>query len=242
MKLSEVMDDLSGRFIMCLPLSEFKNTERLFFQIEEAHWFYEDYYRRKFNLPYLNLKDFTFQLITHNEHLKSVLKMDEEFKKFLRYKKTVPVFGALIFNTTMTKILLVRGFGPRQSFTFPRGKVCKSESNIDCAIREVYEEVGYDISNKLISNIFLETGSKSKESKLFIIMNVPEQTTEFKTKTRNEIKEIKWVGIDCLEREPSEQFSYVKTFVKEIKSLIRKVDAEKPRLNLNSIKKAFCAI
>ncbi|EIJ89668.1 mRNA-decapping enzyme subunit 2 [Nematocida parisii] len=239
MKFSEALDDLSGRFISCLPLSELRNSERLFFQVEEAHWFYEDHYRRGYGLPYLNLKEFTFQLIAHNEHLKGAIKVDEDFKKFLRYKKIVPVFGALIFNSEMTKILLVRGFGPKRSFTFPRGKICKSENSIECAVREVYEEVGYDITDKLITNIFLETGTKSKESKLFAIMNVSEHTTVFETKTRNEIKEIKWVEIEQLESSPTEQFSYVKTFIREIKALVNKIEADKHRLNLSKIKQAF---
>ncbi|KAI5190068.1 mRNA-decapping enzyme subunit 2 [Nematocida minor] len=238
MKLNEVMDDLSGRFLMYLPLSEVKNTERLFFQVEEAHWFYEDYYRRKFNLPYLNLREFTLRLIKHSDFAKNLTGIDEDFKKFLKYKKIVPVFGALIFNSSMSKVLLVRGFGPKKSFTFPRGKICKSESNVDCAIREVYEEVGYDIRNKLIYNMFMETGSKSKESKLYAVLNVSEQTA-FKTKTRNEIKEIKWVSIEFLEKTPDEAFSYVKTYVKEIKNLVKRIEKDKPRLNMKRIKKAF---
>lgn len=239
MKLNDVMDDLSGRFLMHLPLSESRDTERLFFQVEEAHWFYEDYYRKKYSLPYLNLREFTLRLITHSDFAKNVTGIDEDFKKFLKYKKTVPVFGALIFNSPMTKILLVRGFGPKRSFTFPRGKICKSESATDCAAREVYEEVGYNIKDKLIYNLALETGSKSKESKLFVILNVSEKQTVFETKTRNEIKEIKWVELDYLSKNPGESYSYVKSYVKDIKNLAKSIEKDKPRLNLKRIKKAF---
>ena len=32
-------------------------------------------------------------------------------------------------------------------YSFPKGKVNENEKPIDCAIREVWEEIGYDISN-----------------------------------------------------------------------------------------------
>ena len=45
--LQEAMDDLCSRFIMNCPKEEHDSFERLFFQIESAHWFYEDNYRIK---------------------------------------------------------------------------------------------------------------------------------------------------------------------------------------------------
>lgn len=239
MKLSEAMDDLSGRFLMYLPPSEVNNTERLFFQVEEAHWFYEDYYRKKYNLPYLNLREFTLHLMTHSEFAKNLAGVDEGFKKFLKYKKTVPVFGALIFNTYMNKILLVRGFGPKGSFTFPRGKVCKSENGVECAIREVYEEVGYNIREKMLYKMYVETGTKTKESKLFAVLNVSEKTTQFQTKTRNEIKEIRWVSIEAIEKQNIQAYLYVKTHLKEIKDLVQRIEQDKPKLDMVRLRKAF---
>jgi hypothetical protein len=34
----EVFDDLAARFILTCPVEEFSSFERLFFQIEAAHW------------------------------------------------------------------------------------------------------------------------------------------------------------------------------------------------------------
>jgi hypothetical protein len=34
----EVFDDLATRFILTCPVEEFSSFERLFFQIEAAHW------------------------------------------------------------------------------------------------------------------------------------------------------------------------------------------------------------
>jgi len=36
--LVEVFDDLATRFILTCPVEEFSSFERLFFQIEAAHW------------------------------------------------------------------------------------------------------------------------------------------------------------------------------------------------------------
>ncbi|OAG29439.1 mRNA-decapping enzyme subunit 2 [Nematocida displodere] len=238
MKIHEVMDDLSGRFLMHLPRSELHNTERLFFQVEEAHWFYEDYYRKKYNLPYTNLRDFTLRLIMHSSFAQNVREIDEEFKKFLKYKKTVPVYGALVFNTAMDKILLVKGYGPKSSFTFPRGKVGKSESGRQCAIREVFEEVGYCIENKMIQHIALDMSTKAKESKLFVVMNVTERT-KFATQTRNEIREIRWVDISAIERGSNEALSYVRSFITGIKKVVQKIEDKKVCLNRKEINRAF---
>jgi len=36
--LVEVFDDLATRFILTCPVEQFSSFERLFFQIEAAHW------------------------------------------------------------------------------------------------------------------------------------------------------------------------------------------------------------
>jgi hypothetical protein len=48
-----------SRFILNIPEEEFKSSDRLFFQIEQAHWFYLDFYReRNPQLPNLTLQKF----------------------------------------------------------------------------------------------------------------------------------------------------------------------------------------
>jgi hypothetical protein len=57
--LSQVFDDLSLRFIINIPDEELASFERLCFQVEAAHWFYDDFYREAIpNLPSLSFKDF----------------------------------------------------------------------------------------------------------------------------------------------------------------------------------------
>ncbi|KAI3484027.1 hypothetical protein L1887_53042 [Cichorium endivia] len=42
---AETLEDLSSRFIVNLPSDELSSIERICFQVEQAHWFYEDFLR-----------------------------------------------------------------------------------------------------------------------------------------------------------------------------------------------------
>ncbi|KAI6136628.1 hypothetical protein F5141DRAFT_1208952 [Pisolithus sp. B1] len=43
----EVLEDLSSRFLLNLPEEELSSLERICFQVEQAHWFYEDFVREQ---------------------------------------------------------------------------------------------------------------------------------------------------------------------------------------------------
>jgi len=51
---------------------------------------------------------------------------------------------------------------------------------------KVLEEVGYDISDSVDENCFLEIYSKPQRIRLYIVFGILEET-EFKTQTRKEI-------------------------------------------------------
>ena len=40
----EALHDVSSRFLMNLPTHELPTVPRLLFQIQQAHWYYEDFY------------------------------------------------------------------------------------------------------------------------------------------------------------------------------------------------------
>ena len=42
------LEDVETRFLYNLPESELSSTDRLFFQIESAWWFYEDFFVDKY--------------------------------------------------------------------------------------------------------------------------------------------------------------------------------------------------
>ena len=67
------------------------------------------------------------------------------FAEFLAYKQRVPVRGAIMLNQDMDQVVLVKGWKKGANWSFPRGKINKDENDLKCAVREVYEETGFDI-------------------------------------------------------------------------------------------------
>ncbi|KAG9069473.1 mRNA-decapping enzyme subunit 2 [Linnemannia hyalina] len=188
-----VLDDLSSRFIINVPDEELASVERICFQIEQAHWFYEDFIREQNSaLPSFNLKSFSAKFFQHcpllhewaNEH-------ETAFANFMEYKIRVPVCGAIILNDAMDKCILVKGWTARSGWGFPKGKINKDEPDASCAVREVWEETGFDASEKIRDEDFVEQTIKDQRIRLYIIKSVSENTV-FEPQTRKEISKIEW--------------------------------------------------
>ncbi|KAI8813709.1 Dcp2, box A domain-containing protein [Cladochytrium replicatum] len=227
MTFPEVLDDLQSRFIINVPDEELSSVERVCFQIEQAHWFYEDFVREQNpRLPSLSLKRFSATFFNHCEFLStsfSALDHEEAFENFMSYKVRVPVCGAIILNEGLKKILLVRGWKSNAGWGFPKGKINKDEPEITCAIREVYEEIGFDIGDRVKAEQYVERTLKDQKIRLYIITDVPE-TTKFKPQTRKEIGGIEWISLELLpgwtDHTPVQRGKYymVVPFIQGIKS------------------------
>ncbi|KAF5016087.1 hypothetical protein F66182_12342, partial [Fusarium sp. NRRL 66182] len=142
------LDDLCVRFIINLPREELESVERICFQVEEAQWFYEDFVRPLDPaLPSLSLKAFAMRIFQHCPLMSewSEYHHAAAFSEFLAYKTRVPVRGAILLNEAMDKVVLVKGWKKNANWSFPRGKINKEEKDLDCAVREVLEETGYDL-------------------------------------------------------------------------------------------------
>lgn len=109
----------------------------------------------------------------------------------------MPTNGAIILDESMKNVLLVQGFWAKASWGFPKGKVVEEESEAHCAQREVLEETGYDISDKLKEDQYLEIQINDQTIRLYIITGVS-KTENFEPRTRREIKDVKWFAIDEL--------------------------------------------
>ncbi len=156
--------------------------------------------------------------------------------------------------------MLVKGWSSKSSWGFPKGKIGKDEDPADCAVREVFEETGFDISSRLSSNNFIDshnytatTGNNDQKStRLFIIPGVAESTV-FVPQTRKEISKIQWHKIDSLPSKPGQDNSFynVVIFVKKLKQWIKTLNAkpteelqkpqktQKPQKLQKSSKKSF---
>ncbi|CAJ0825808.1 1521_t:CDS:10 [Entrophospora sp. SA101] len=158
---------------------ELSSIERICFQIEQAHWFYEDFVREQ--NP--SLPSFT-------------LKHEKAFGDFMKYKIRVPVCGAIMLNSTMDKVLLVKGWSSRSGWGFPKGKINKDELDSICAAREVFEETGYDITPLIKEKDFVEITIRGQRIRLYIVVGVLE-ATEFCPQTRKEIS-VEWHNLSDL--------------------------------------------
>ncbi|KAI0023244.1 hypothetical protein F4780DRAFT_730518 [Xylariomycetidae sp. FL0641] len=205
MTLEDWLDDLCVRFIINLPREDLSSVARICFQIEEAQWFYEDFIRPLDpNLPSMSLRSFSMKMFQHcpllasfstESHLKA-------FEEFMQYKTRVPVRGAVMLNEAMDATVLVRGYKKGASWSFPRGKINKDEDDLDCAVREVREETGFDLKEAgLVDRNMpvhpLEVTMHDQQVRLYVFRGIPEDTV-FETKTRKEIGAIKWYNVSDL--------------------------------------------
>ncbi|KAL0262845.1 mRNA-decapping enzyme subunit 2 [Diplodia seriata] len=200
------LDDLCVRFIINLPKEELESVERICFQVEEAHWFYEDFIRPLDpSLPSMSLKQFCLLIFQHcplfSEYAESYY--SAAYSEFLAYKTRVPVRGAILLNDAMDHVVLVKGWKKGARWSFPRGKINKDEDDLDCAVREVYEETGFDAQEAgLIKDHsqmkYIEVSMREQHMRLYVFRGVP-MDTYFEPRTRKEIsKKISWYKISEL--------------------------------------------
>ncbi|KAL4988519.1 Dcp2, box A domain-containing protein [Aspergillus falconensis] len=199
MQLEDWLDDLCVRFIINLPREELESVERICFQVEEAQWFYEDFIRPLDPaLPSLSLKAFALRIFQHCPLMANWSRYHHmtAFSEFLAYKTRVPVRGAIMLNQEMDQVVLVKGWKKGANWSFPRGKINKDEKDLDCAIREVYEETGYDVREAGLvpgdENVkFIEITMREQHMRLYVFRGVP-QNAYFEPRTRKEISKIEW--------------------------------------------------
>lgn len=152
------------RFVVNCPAEEQESFERLLFQVEAAFWFYEDQYREIWPdaFPTLTLLTFAQRMFTSCPLLSAFAPRTKEiYDAFTSYKQQIPTCGAMLLNPSCTKLLLVKAWSGK-SWGFPKGKIDKGEEKEACAVREVLEEVGYDISAQLDPAAYIESQWKDQ--------------------------------------------------------------------------------
>ncbi|SBS87954.1 mRNA-decapping enzyme 2, putative (DCP2) [Plasmodium ovale curtisi] len=199
--LDDALLDCYGRFIALLPEFLLKDHVHLYFQIQEAYWWYDDMWQDKYpdKLPKLSLKTFGYLICDDCPILKKYVPRSAHEKFSLnwrRYCRTIPLRGAILLNHNLKKCLLVKGWST-DSWSFPKGKVDELEEDSVCACREIYEEIGIDIFPYIDEQVYIETHIEDQPIKLFIIPGVKEDT-KFQPKTRKEIGAIRWFEIEKL--------------------------------------------
>jgi 8-oxo-dGTP pyrophosphatase MutT (NUDIX family) len=199
-ELKDVFQDLEFRFISNLHPSELK-SERLFFHLEQAWWLYEDELSDKHkHLPHFKFEEFAREFFKRSSILMPFRpQFDTMYATFKDYQHRIPVYGCALLTADLSKVLLVTGFRSQNSWGFPKGKINQSEDELVCALREVYEEVGFDATylNPKKEDKMTWNQKNGKTIKIFIVPGVPEDFA-FAPRVVKEIDEIKWWKISDL--------------------------------------------
>lgn len=152
----------------------------------------------------MSLRTFCLRIFQHCPLLASfsVENHMRAFEEFLQYKTRVPVRGAILLNEAMDSTVLVKGWKKGANWSFPRGKINKDEDDLDCAIREVYEETGFDIREaglvpKNDEIKYIEISMREQQIRLYVFRDVPMETN-FHPRTRKEISKIQWYKLSEL--------------------------------------------
>jgi len=160
---------------------------------------------------------------------------DEGLKEFVNYKQSIPVRGAALFNENLSKLLLVQGV-ESPNWSFPRGKISKDEDDAACAVREVKEEIGFDISKYINKEDYIERTIKAKNYRIYLVKGIPEDV-DFQPLVRNEIANIEWKDFKRITKKsksnPNKYF-LVTSMIRPISTWIKK---NKGEINENQIKK-----
>lgn len=168
--------------------------------LEEAQWFYEDFIRplNPTTLPNLRIRDFSLRILQHCPvtSIASLDILEKAYDNWVAYKKRIPVRGLIMLNEAMDSAVLVKGWKSSANWSFPRGKINQEEDDLHCAIREVYEETGFNVEeagliphNRKVK--YFEQTIRDQHLRLYVIPNVP-MDTYFNPRTRKEISKIQW--------------------------------------------------
>jgi len=231
--LHQALEDVEVRFLYNLPESELCKIDRLFFQIEQAWWFYTDFHADvNPHLPqYKRLSHFAKQIFAHCPLLGAFKEQyGELFADYSAYKSLIPSYGTIMLSPDMKKIVLCQIYGGK-SWTFPRGKINENETPLDCANRETYEETGFDPTNYIYKSAAAVSGNKEEDSiswidgkklhKLFIATNIP-LNTKFLTLTRKEIENVAFHDIDSVTKDGGIKTWGVLPFYSNLKRWIKR--------------------
>ncbi|CAD8052857.1 unnamed protein product [Paramecium primaurelia] len=160
--MEQTRDSLLCRFIINLDIEE-KKPDRLFFHLQNAYWYYLDFLNPEDKMSQTEFYNWLLTPLPEFNEIRTNLK--HYLKQFKKYQKHIPLYGAILLNESLESVLLY--------IHFPK---------------EVWEEVGYDISKKISDKDYLEfvCEDTGQAQRMYIISGVNEDH-KFITSTRFEI-------------------------------------------------------
>lgn len=148
----------------------------------------------------LNLiKSLDFKTLWNNLWLKTSKNKIYE-KEFIQSQK---LFYSIRKNNIFKKIMSLQSIYNTPEWEFPKGRRNNFEKNIDCAIREFYEETGISKENIILINYsqclikeFIGTNNKNYKHIYYLSLCNNNNNIEQNIISKNEIGNIKWCNFD----------------------------------------------
>lgn len=188
------------------------------------------------------MKQFTQYMFQHVPFLNPhVINLDKILEDWKQYKLSVPTYGAILISENLKNVLLVQSYFAKSSWGFPKGKINENEDPMHCAIREVYEETGFNIQHLIRANDYIELVINFQYTRLYLITGVPSDT-KFEPKTRNEIKCCEWFLVEHLPTHKYQieakanlglgpnSFFMILPFIKQLKRWLKEFQTRKDKI------------
>jgi mRNA-decapping enzyme subunit 2 len=243
----DALDEVHTRFLMNLPPEELSTSDRIFFQLEQAWWFYEDMIcdqrEADGDLPrFSQMKTFARHLFYFSPLLRD-MDFNKMWKEFTDYKTKISTYGCILLNSAATHVLLCQVY-KGDTWTFPAGKINQGESGVEAAARETYEETGFDpqceigttkdwqelepqkvtwdprLNEERDMVTFVENNGKRRTC--YICHGVPDDGSfDFAPVARKEVGLIRWFDLSDLPKKSFAVFPFIAGVRKWIKQNVR---------------------
>lgn len=145
--------------------------------------------------------------MNHDEYIKTYYCDDKCCKILIKqcekyrhnnYKNNYKKAGVFIYDPKEERVLLVQSRG--HLFGCPKGSLKIGESDTECAIREVKEETGLDISqNKFTNSIRIKNKSMYYYTELPFCEVTVQKNNDENDNDINDANGITWIKVKCLE-------------------------------------------
>ena len=106
--------------------------------------------------------------------------------------------GTIIFDSTLSKTILVQT--PQGWFGFPKGKRHKGETDMECALRETFEETGLSREDLILTENYVdETSPKGSISVRYFVAKIKNDNATFKFDCE-ELASVEWISISEIQK------------------------------------------
>lgn len=219
----DLLDELFVRFFT--DITSYNNDiSKFFWELEKMYWYYIDITKSKEKPSKQGMKIFVDEI---KYYLASVLpvgmNIDSEYNKWIDSRRSVPRCKVILLDSQMENVVLTKGVF-NDYLIFPGGKVEETDNDLaETAIREVYEEIGVNITDKINRNLYFDLHQYGVKNRYFVVPNI-NKNIFMHPNVQHEIEFIKWFPIADLPDNISKhnlKKSNVKLIIQSVEALKR---------------------